>query len=110
MVKYKLNYEECCSVIQLNAASSDKTYNNVLISCCIHSKLVSAPLFLIVKNPLQQFIWVELGGTLSCLEAKGWQILSKMRFKCWCLAGLLILNFVPSYEGIVLKVIKIKIT
>ena len=107
MVKHKLKYEECCSVIQLNVASSDKTCNNVLISCCIHSKLVSAPLFSMVKNPLLQFMWVELGGTLSCLEAEGLQILSELQFKCWCLAGLLILNFVPSCKGIVLKAIKI---
>ena len=65
LVKYKLKYEEFCSVIWLYAASSYETYkaltyNNFFISCCIQSKLVSTLPFSMVENPLLQFIRMNL--------------------------------------------------
>ena len=61
LVKYELKYEELWSVFLLNAASSDETrealtYSNFSRSCCIHPKLVSAPLFLMVENLFRQSI------------------------------------------------------
>ena len=61
LVKQKPKYREFWSVFQLNAGSTDETfealnYYNFLISCGIQTKLLSTPPFSLVKNTLLQFI------------------------------------------------------
>ena len=75
LVMCNLKYEKFWSVFLFNSTSSDETckaltYNKFLISCCVQPKLVSAPLFSMVGNPLLQFFEWTLGGILSCLEAR----------------------------------------
>ena len=64
LVKCNLKYEKFWSVFLFNSTSSDETckaltYNKFLISCCVQPKLVSAPLFSMVGNPLLQFFWMD---------------------------------------------------